>query len=146
MFKEENNKMRLEGIKKIAIRNNCYIEVGLHIISDSMEPLIRKGSYINVSVGAYKIKRGDVIVYSGVDRSYCCHRVIAIQGDFCITKGDNNKLCDSMKVSIKSIVGVVLFDNLRLKIMNLYYSFLAICYLFYGPIILYLKRNIYVYK
>ncbi len=65
---------------------------------------------IMVLIGAKnKINKGDVIVYNGNYRDPIIHRVIAINKDSYITKGDKNPTTDPIKPTPTSIVGKAVF-------------------------------------
>lgn len=138
--------MKLEGVKQLAVRNDCNIDVPLFVISESMEPLIKRNSTILLSIGNVNIKIGDIVVFRNIDRNYCCHRVIAKQKNYYITKGDNNKFSDEVKVTSKLILGKVKIIGYKKHIINIIYKLFSVLYLIMSPIILLRTRKIYVYK
>lgn len=82
--------------------------VSTHIVSTgSMEPTISAGSIVFSSLKTDEINRGDIIVFESPDNPdiTIIHRVINIQGEEYITKGDNNQSEDNWEVSQFNIKG-----------------------------------------
>lgn len=65
------------------------------IASGSMEPTLKKNDIILVKVNNKKIKENDVISYIGEKDAIITHRVIRIDGDNLIVKGDANNTNDT---------------------------------------------------
>ena len=88
----------------------------MHIVSDSMEPNIRKGTYILIKrVPAEEVKQDDVICFYSTDPTiYGCpntHRVVEEpyleNGElYFVTKGDNNLIADNDPVKSEHLIGV----------------------------------------
>lgn len=81
------------------------------ILSNSMNPSIKRGDMVVIKKITYEnIKINDVIEYK-LDKIYIVHRVINIKqtknGNIYITKGDNNLVRDSKSVTEKQITGKV---------------------------------------
>jgi len=74
------------------------------VSSNSMEPVLEKGDLILIK-GARKgdIKIGDIIVYKG-ENGFIIHRVIKIQEENLITKGDANIYPD-LPVEYEKVIG-----------------------------------------
>lgn len=80
--------------------------------SDSMEPLLRRGDLVFL-----KKKYKDLDSYKGRIAAYydpfsnriVLHRVVAVNGRFLVTKGDNNFFNDFFNPDISDIVGVYWF-------------------------------------
>lgn len=83
---------------------NLFGYAGGTIVSGSMEPNIKIGDYVIVSVnGGYDV--GDVVMFKR-GNSYIAHRVIEVFDDGVITKGDANDTEDK-KISKDDVVGPV---------------------------------------
>ena len=83
---------------------NLFGYAGGTIVSGSMEPNIKIGDYVIVSVnGGYDV--GDVVMFKR-GNSYIAHRVIEVFDDGIITKGDANNTEDN-KISKDYVVGPV---------------------------------------
>ena len=65
------------------------------IASGSMEPTLKKNDIILVKVNNKKIEENDVISYIGEKDAIITHRVIRIDGDNLIVKGDANNTNDT---------------------------------------------------
>lgn len=63
-----------------------------NVLSGSMEPVFSKGTLLLVK-GTSDITVGDIVVYQS-DSMLVTHRVIALDGDTVITKGDANHVAD----------------------------------------------------
>ena len=73
---------------------------------DSMHPIIKSEDYLHVEpAGGTRIRRGDVVL-TLAERGLTAHRVIAVQGDTLITRGDNSDECD-FPVDVDRILGRV---------------------------------------
>ncbi len=73
---------------------------------DSMHPIIRCDDYLLVEPASkVRIRRGDVVL-TLAERGLTAHRVIAVQGDTLITRGDNSGDCD-FPVDAERILGRV---------------------------------------
>jgi len=74
------------------------------VSSNSMEPVLEKGDLILIK-GTKKgdIKIGDIIVYKG-ENGFIIHRVIKIQEENLITKGDAN-LYPDLPVEYEKVIG-----------------------------------------
>ncbi|ELA41179.1 signal peptidase I [Vittaforma corneae ATCC 50505] len=63
------------------------------VLSESMEPGFKRGDILFITPQSYKV--GDIAVYQVYENSIpIVHRVIKKQGDYILTKGDNNRLDD----------------------------------------------------
>ena len=84
---------------------NLFGYAGGTIVSGSMEPNIKIGDYVIVSVnGGYDV--GDVVMFKR-GNSYVAHRVIEVFDDGIINKGDANNTEDK-KISKDDVVGPVI--------------------------------------
>jgi signal peptidase len=88
-----------------------------HVETGSMEDRIHKGDYILLfKRNSYHV--GDVVTYQ-VDNYFVTHRIIKIDNDKVITKGDANNLEDE-KININQIKGKVIYCG---KILNIIINF-----------------------
>ena len=76
------------------------------VVSGSMEPTIKTGSiaYINTNVNVKDIEEGDIICFN-VDDVQVTHRVIKVNEDSFITKGDFNNQEDLAPVKFNNYIG-----------------------------------------
>lgn len=76
------------------------------VLSGSMEPTFSKGDLLVVK-DTYKFAKGDIVVYQ--EGTYLVvHRVVEINGQELITKGDANPVADE-PITLSAIKGKVLF-------------------------------------
>lgn len=83
------------------------------ILSNSMEPEIMTGSIVYVEhVDADDIQVNDVITYKMSSDSdvVATHRVVSIEDDTFITKGDHNKSVDAQPVGFNRLLGRVVLS------------------------------------
>ena len=83
------------------------------ILSNSMEPEIMTGSIVYVEqVNADEIQVNDVITYKMNSDSniVATHRVVFIEDDAFITKGDHNKSVDAQPVGFDRLLGRVVLS------------------------------------
>ena len=78
------------------------------VVSGSMEPAIKTGSFFLIDKKNNDIKVGDVIAYKLQDMQVS-HRVVAITDEGYITKGDNNDNVDFAPVAHENVIGTVMF-------------------------------------
>ena len=72
----------------------------------SMEPTISSGTYLVVlKQKSYNI--GDVVCFVDKDNQVIVHRIVDTDGEYFITCGDANEICDD-KITLKDIQGKVL--------------------------------------
>lgn len=75
----------------------------------SMLPKYKEGDTVFVKKIDRKLEVGDVIWFCE-NNKYIIHRVISIEGDYIITKGDNNKYAD-LPVNYNNILGIVIDEG-----------------------------------
>ena len=84
-------------------------ETYFSVHGNSMYPTIKDGE--NVKIIKYQnIKIGDIIAYYLENNSECkiiVHRVIFLRTKYVLTKGDNNKYIDPLRVPYENILGKV---------------------------------------
>jgi signal peptidase I len=79
------------------------------VVSDSMEPILHRGDLLFVT-GADDFQVNDIVIYQRSDVQYTIvHRIIEIQEDGYVIKGDNNPVPDAGIVKQEQIIGKVLF-------------------------------------
>lgn len=80
------------------------------VLSGSMSPRIPTGSVVVVKAGA-DYGQGDIITYrsTGDPDQLITHRVVAIDGDALVTRGDANDTWDSQSIPAENIIGRVVF-------------------------------------
>lgn len=81
-----SNKLNKENVTKIG---NYYI---FFVASGSMEPTLNIGD-VMISKESNEYKEGDIITYK-LNKNYITHRIVKINKDEIITKGDANKVED----------------------------------------------------
>ena len=107
-------------IKEIYIEKlNEGYDVTLLISSTSMSPTIPAGSLVSVRADK-KYRPGDIVVISDRDGFYV-HRIIKINNEFVVTKGDNNISADTACTTDKIIGRIIGINGLAAKIQNRYY-------------------------
>lgn len=90
--------------------------------SGSMNPYLKVGDYILIGKSSnYKI--GDIVTYKNKD-SYITHRIVYMNGEKIVTKGDSNNINDEF-INKKNIVGKLL---LKLRIITFISFLLSIPY------------------
>ena len=72
----------------------------------SMLPFVRDTDTVVIKKPTEKLKKYDCVLFFKTDEIYVLHRLIKINGDTCITLGDNNKKADP-PVKTQDIVGVL---------------------------------------
>ena len=80
----------------------------LGVVSNSMNPSIRKGNMIIVKK-QNDYEEGDVITYIGSDENLVTHRIVRKYENVFITKGDNNNVEDESEVKKEQIIGKVIY-------------------------------------
>lgn len=78
----------------------------LEVVSGSMEPTIHVGDMIVIDTKVESYEKDDIITFYDVNGSFVTHRILNINGNKMITKGDNNDSPDE-EMNTDSIVGKV---------------------------------------
>lgn len=95
---------------QLNVQNKEYINIfGYSMFSTatgSMSPTIEKGDIVIVKIGE-QVKENDIITYKKQD-SYITHRIMKIEEDSIIAKGDNNNTQDE-KINKNEVIGKVVF-------------------------------------
>lgn len=76
----------------------------LEVVSGSMEPTIKIGDLIIIDTKDKNYKENDIVTFYDVNGSFVTHRIISIDGDQMITKGDANNSNDEA-TDMNKIVG-----------------------------------------
>lgn len=87
--------------KDVATVNGYAI---LEVITGSMEPTIHVGDLIIIDTKCENYSEGDIITFYDVDNSFVTHRIVSINEDRMVTKGDNNNTEDE-SLSTNRILG-----------------------------------------
>lgn len=93
--------IKVIGKKNIEIFGYTFFEV----VSGSMSDTINVGDAIIVKTMRYDINEGDIITFIDND-DFITHRIISMNGDIILTKGDANNSVDK-SISKKNIIGKV---------------------------------------
>ena len=80
----------------------------LEVVSGSMEPTLQVGDLIVIQTKHYQYQENDIVTFYDVNHSFVTHRIISLEKDQMITKGDNNNTNDEATAT-KNIVGKYLF-------------------------------------
>lgn len=82
----------------IKVLKNDLVTIGgysiLEVISGSMEPTIHVGDLIIIDTKASDYKSGDIVTFVDVDGSFVTHRLVEIENNYIVTKGDANESLD----------------------------------------------------
>lgn len=85
---------------------------GIHtyvVLSGSMEPNIKTGAIVLVDMTAEKYKVDDIVTYN-IGNQPVTHRIVKMDENSCITKGDANQQEDPVPVKKSQILGKVLIS------------------------------------
>ena len=95
---------------QLSVQNKEYVDIfGYSIFSTatgSMSPTMEKGDIVLVKIGE-PAQEEDIITYQK-DGTFITHRIVEINGDSIIAKGDNNNTLDE-GITKDAIVGKVVF-------------------------------------
>lgn len=80
----------------------------LEVVTGSMEPTIHIGDFIVINTKETNYQESDIITFYDVDGSFVTHRIVSINENVMVTKGDNNNTEDEPTTTDK-IVGKYLF-------------------------------------
>ena len=113
-------------VQKIVYKDNKILIYNLYqISSDSMANTLKTNDYFLIrKTNNYKV--GDIVTFKREER-LVTHRIIRIDGDKIITKGDSNFKEDE-SITIDRIVGKVIFYGDLLNITILYLKYLIISF------------------
>jgi len=91
---------------------NTYTPVSF-ILTDSMTPALPPGTMIFVrhdpAQGLAQYKNQPIVFYDPIKKMSICHRVVGVEGDRLVTKGDNNSFADAFQPGAENIIGRVVF-------------------------------------
>lgn len=80
----------------------------LEVVSGSMEPTIHIGDMIVIDTKNTNYQENDIVTFYDVNGSFVTHRILSINGEEMVTKGDNNNTQDEV-MPISNIVGKYVF-------------------------------------
>ena len=80
----------------------------LEVVSGSMEPTIHIGDMIIIDTKETNFKENDIVTFYDVNGSFVTHRILSIEGEEMVTKGDYNNTQDEA-MPLSSIVGKFVF-------------------------------------
>ena len=105
----------------------------LEIISGSMEPKFKIGDLIVIDTKITKFKEKDIVTFKDVNGEFVTHRIIEINEDEIITKGDNNNTIDEA-IEKEDIVGRYIYklDGIGALMKSLRSPFVLIMILLIG--------------
>ena len=131
------NFVQIKILKKDLATINGYAI--LEVVTGSMEPTIKTGDLIVINTKDKNIKEKDIITFYDVNDAFVTHRLIKIDGDMMITKGDNNNTEDEA-LPIKNIVGKYVFkiSGLGILIASLQKPFVSIMIFIIGILVCFL--------
>jgi signal peptidase len=108
---------------QLNIQNKEFVNIfGYSIFSTetaSMYPTIQIGDIVVVKIGE-QTKEKDIITYKK-DNAFITHRIIEINGDSIIAKGDNNNTQDEA-ITKDAIIGKVVFIISNVEVWKLVFS------------------------
>lgn len=110
----------------------------LEVASGSMEPTINVGDIIVIKVKNFDYKENDIVTFYDVDSSFVTHRIVKLENDQMVTKGDHNNTEDEA-LPQSNIVGKYLFkfDKLGDLFKSLKNPIVSILILIIGILICY---------
>lgn len=100
------NFVNLKILKKDLSTLNGYAV--LEVISGSMEPTLNIGDYIVINTKIKDVKENDIITFKDINGAFVTHRLVSINDNTIITKGDNNNTVDE-EMPASSLIGKYLF-------------------------------------
>lgn len=122
------------------IKKECVVKLGgygfLIVLTESMEPTIFPQEFILIKeLNNYELN--DVVTYQSLDGTLITHRILQIDQDGFIAKGDKNQVTDA-RIALETIQGKVVFHSLSLGIFVIrYLKIIAIfCLTILGMLIL----------
>lgn len=125
------------------IRKDPVVKIGgygiLIVLTNSMEPIIKEKELIMIKESSdYKLN--DIVTYCDLYGTLITHRIVQINEDDFMARGDNNSVIDE-NMNLSQIQGKVIYHSKILGIFILYYLkfIIVICILIY--VIIYLKRK-----
>lgn len=97
----------------------------LVVITESMEPEIKSGDFIMIS-DKERYKVGDIVTYVDEEDMLVTHRIIEMDQNTFIAKGDNNNISDE-RVSTNRILGKVIYKSTILGFFVYYILKILVC-------------------
>ena len=89
-----------------------YFGFNFHIVaSNSMIPEFKVGDIaVTYKKDFNNLEVGDVITYLN-DNKIIIHRIIDIEKDYIVTKGDNNSSADNVQINKQNYLGVLIYHT-----------------------------------
>lgn len=124
--------IKLLGNNLPTINGYAYLEV----ISGSMEPKIKKGDIVIIDTKVSDYKVNDIVTFKDINGSFVTHRIIEINENEIITKGDANNTIDDA-IDKSDIVGryVYQIDGIGALIKSLRSPFILVMILVIGVLL-----------
>ena len=120
---------------KLPLLFNYYI---FNVVSGSMEDELHVGDYILIKK-SNKYVVGDIVTYKK-DNYYITHRIVSINGNKVITKGDANNTNDK-EINIKDIIGKYVYKCMFIGFLIEYKFFIIGLLLIFYIIYLLIKKE-----
>ncbi len=112
----------------------------LIVVTGSMEPTIHIKEFIIIrEMKNYNIN--DIVTYKNKENNFVTHRIVEINGENIITRGDNNTINDE-PIKLQNIEGKVIFHSIVLGELFLYWLKPIIILMFSISMINFIKYNI----
>ena len=89
------------------------------VVTGSMEPAIKAGELI-ITSDKNNYEKGDIVTFKDSEGYIITHRIVNINRDRFVTKGDNNNIQDEEN-SVTNIKGKVIFHSIILGIFIRYF-------------------------
>ena len=132
---------------QLNVQNKEYVDIfGYSIFSTttgSMSPTIEKGDIVFVKIGE-KVQENDIITYKN-GNSFITHRIIQINGETIIAKGDNNNTEDE-GITKDVIIGKVVYTINNVEVWKMVFSDFSVIIPVFITIILFIALVSYKEK
>ena len=112
----------------------------LIVVTGSMEPTIHIKEFIIIKE-MEKYHVNDIVTYKNQENNFVTHRIVEINGENIITRGDNNTINDE-PIKLKDIEGKVIFHSIVLGELFLYWLKPIIIFIFSISLVNFIKCNI----
>lgn len=131
------NFIQIKVLKKDLATINGYAV--LEVVSGSMEPTIKIGDYVIIDTKEKNYQKDDIVTFYDMNGSFVTHRIVSIDGDSMITKGDNNNTEDT-SLPTENIVGkyVMRLNSLGIIVSSLQKPFVTVMILIIGILVCFL--------
>lgn len=107
-----------------------------HVPTSSMEPTINAGEYVLYSKASFSdVDVGDIIVYKSASGIYIIHRIIEKNEDYLLTKGDNNAVADTEKITSGMVYGKYI---MTIGILSIFSGGISKNFIFFALILIFI--------